>query len=88
MNDASTSRRISEAICLGIVTLIIGKIIFNFCLKNTKPSDLKKLKPPKGMDIAFFTTGIVLHLLLENCGFNSWYCNKCTREGLKNFMIR
>jgi hypothetical protein len=75
--------RIIEAICLGLVTLIIGKIMFSFLLNRTNDYSEKKLENMINMDISFFLTGIALHLLLENCKFNSWYCNKCTISGLK-----
>jgi len=75
--------RIIEAICLGLVTLIIGKIMFSFLLNRTEEYSEKKSKNIINLDISFFLTGIALHLLLENCEFNSWYCNKCTISGLK-----
>ena len=75
--------RLIEAVCLGLVTLIIGKIMFSFLLERTEEYADKKSKNMINLDISFFLTGIALHLLLENCQFNSWYCNKCTTSCLR-----
>lgn len=75
--------KIIESVCLGVVTLIIGKIMFSFLINKKRDYSMKKSEYSINMDISFFLTGIALHLLLENCEFNSWYCNKCTVSGLK-----
>ena len=79
--------RLIEAVCLGLVTLIIGKIMFSFLLNRTEEYSEKKSKNMINLDISFFLTGIALHLLLENCEFNSWYCNKCTASGLRQLPL-
>jgi hypothetical protein len=61
-----------ESVVSGIVTLIIGTIIFNLTI-NKKNKDIEK---PKSINIAFFMTGLVISLLLNVTGFNKWYCDK------------
>ena len=63
---------ISESFVAGILTFIIGTIIFNLSInKNNK--DHKK---PANMNLAFFMTGFVLHIFLNISGFDKWYCDK------------
>ncbi len=64
---------ILQSICVGFITLFIGTIIFN--LSMNKINDNNKNKP-KGINFAFFITGVILHILLESFGFNKWYCDK------------
>ena len=63
-----------EAIVIGIITFIIGKIAFNMTINknNTKDDD----KPPYGLDLTFFITGFFLHFFIEIIGLNKWYCDK------------
>lgn len=69
-----------EGIIVGLVTFIIGHIGFNFTT-NIKNRD-NKLKP-KGINMAFFITGFILHLMFEYIGFNKIYCNKNCRNVIK-----
>lgn len=67
---------LSESILVGFITFVIGTIIFNFSInKNNKEENKNK---PKCINLAFFITGFVLHVLLESAGFNKWYCDKKT----------
>ena len=78
---------IKEALCLGIVTLIIGKIMFKFVLNRTDEyQESRSKKNNIKIDISLFLIGITLHLLLVNCAFNSWYCNKCNVSGFKRIV--
>ena len=63
-----------ESIVVGIITLIIGNIIFTLSVNKVN----KEKKKPSGISFAFFITGVILHLALEIFGFNKWYCNKET----------
>jgi hypothetical protein len=71
---------ILESGIAGLLTFIIGTIIFNLTLnKNNKDS-----KKPDSINIAFFATGVVLNLFLTLSGFNKWYCDKeCLQQCAK-----
>mgnify|MGYP001210920423 FL=1 len=66
-----------DAIFLGLVTMIVGKVIHHLAIQRLDKYEKEVYKKTKTMDFSFFTIGLILHLLLENCGFNSWYCKKC-----------
>ena len=66
-----------EIISMGIITLIIGTIIFNLTINKENLSIYTNNKYPIGINLSFFMIGIVLHIILDSCGFNNWYCNKC-----------
>jgi hypothetical protein len=63
-----------ESIIVGIITLIIGNIIFNLSINKVN----KEKSKPIGINLSFFITGVILHIGLESLGFNKWYCNKET----------
>jgi hypothetical protein len=67
-----------QAIAMGTITLIIGTIIFKLSLKGKeKEIEYNYFKnKPYGINIAFFMTGFVIHVLLDITGFNKWYCDK------------
>lgn len=78
------SKTIFEAIIIGIITFIIGKISFNMTLnKNNKDENIKK---PYGLDFTFFITGFLLHFIIEIIGLNKWYCDKKCISGFKNLI--
>jgi len=66
-----------ETTSMGVITLIIGTIIFNLTINKENISVYNKNKYPVGINLSFFMIGVVMHLILESCGFNNWYCNKC-----------
>jgi hypothetical protein len=66
---------ISESVIVGLITLIIGTIIFNMSINKFNKEDKNNVQP-KGIKLAFFMTGIIIHIILEFAGFNKWYCNK------------
>jgi hypothetical protein len=70
-----------ESSIIGFISWIIGSIIFNLSI-NKKNKDRKK---PYGIDFAFFSTGLLLNIILELVGFNKWYCDKKIMCGLRNF---
>jgi len=74
---------IKESIIVGIVTAIIGSIIFYFTIyKIKKCNNNKKNNNFNKIIIAFFMTGVVLHIILNKSGFNKWQCDKQTMTGI------
>jgi len=65
-----------ESIIIGIITLIVGLILFN--LTVNKKNKQNNYKTPHGIKFALFLTGIVIHLIIELSGFNKWICDKQT----------
>lgn len=61
-----------ESIIIGIITLIVGNIIFNLSVNKVNKDKTK----PYGINLSFFITGVILHICLEYLGFNKWYCKK------------
>jgi hypothetical protein len=61
-----------NAIIVGIITLIIGTIVFNLTI-NKKNKDNEK---PFGLHISFFATGFFLHFIVELIGLNQYICDK------------
>ena len=59
-----------ESILMGIVTLVIGKIIFELTLEKKN----KNQKKPLGFSFSFFITGAILHFVIEIIGLNKLYC--------------
>lgn len=65
-----------ESILAGVMTFIIGTIIFNLSINKSNQSNPQ----PDTINIAFFMTGVVLNLFLSLTGFNKWYCDKDCKE--------
>jgi Kef-type K+ transport system membrane component KefB len=63
-----------ESVIVGIITLLIGSIIFNLSVNKVN----KDKNKPSGINFSFFITGVILHIGLELLGFNKWYCKKET----------
>ena len=61
-----------EAFIVGIITYVIGIIVFNLSI-NKKNKDREN---PIGLHIAFFSTGFLLHFIVELIGFNKYMCDK------------
>jgi quinol-cytochrome oxidoreductase complex cytochrome b subunit len=61
-----------ESIIIGIITLIIGNIIFYFFYDEKDKSKQNKVKN----NLILFFIGVILHFIIEYIGFNKWYCNK------------
>jgi uncharacterized membrane protein len=55
-----------EAFIFGIITLIIGTIVFNLTINKKNKED----KKPFGLHLAFFATGFLLHIISELIGVN------------------
>tara|TARA_B110000908_G_C10266301_1_gene464314 strand:- start:2487 stop:2651 length:165 start_codon:yes stop_codon:yes gene_type:complete len=54
---------------MGLITYVIGIIIFNLSFKNKK-EDSK----PKGLNLVFFFTGVFLHIIIELLGISKNVC--------------
>jgi hypothetical protein len=69
---------IYDSIIVGIITLIIGHIIFNISInkKNKDKNKHEDIKEPNIINLSFFMTGFICHIILELLGFNKWYCDK------------
>jgi len=61
-----------NAIIVGIITLIIGTIVFNLTI-NKKNKNKDK---PLGLYSVFFATGFFLHFIVELIGLNQYICDK------------
>jgi len=57
---------IIEAIFVGFITFVIGTIVFNHTINKYNINMIQ----PEGINIAFFTTGFILHIFLDFIGFN------------------
>jgi hypothetical protein len=80
-----------EAIAIGLITLAIGKFAFFFTDYNTDyntDNNTKKNKEKKGKYLTFllFTTGFILHYIIEIINLNKWYCDKKCINGLLNIV--
>ena len=61
-----------ESIIVGIITSIIGIIIFDLSINKDNKDEIK----PYGIDLAFFTTGLFLYLIFEKDLFNNLFHKK------------
>lgn len=50
-----------ESIIVGIITSIIGIIIFDLSINKDNKNEIK----PYGIDLAFFITGIIVYIITE-----------------------
>jgi hypothetical protein len=64
-----------EAIIIGIMTFVIGKVFFKITSTNTEIENEYKTKP-YGLNLTFFLIGFLLHYGIEIIGLNKWYCDK------------
>jgi hypothetical protein len=68
-----SSQTFIEAIIVGFIAYIFGKIIFEYLIIKDNNEEEKK---PLGLGMVFFMTGFILHLFFELIGLNKWYCDK------------
>ena len=54
-------RLVFEAIVMGLVSLMLGIIIFNLTINKNNKDNIK----PFGLNIVFFSTGFLLHIIFE-----------------------
>jgi hypothetical protein len=71
-----------EAMGIGILTLIIGHIIFYTGVNKNKREEIKKYN--KHLSLTLFMIGFLLHFFMEFAGLNKWYCDKQCMIGLKD----
>jgi hypothetical protein len=71
-----------EAIGIGTLTLIIGRVIFYSGINKNKREEAEKYN--KNLSLTLFLIGFLLHFMLEFGGVNKWYCDKKCAIGLKN----
>ena len=69
-----------ESIIIGLICLFIGTVIFNLSINKNNKNNINK---PVGINVAFFMTGVMLHLIMEYSGINSWQCTKKSITGFK-----
>ena len=62
-----------EAVIIGIITLIIGKI--GFYLSSSQDDKNKK----EVSNIILFSIGFILHFFIDFIGLDKWYCDKCDK---------
>jgi hypothetical protein len=63
-----------EAIGVGILTLIIGRIIFYSGVDKNKREETENYN--KHLSLTLFMIGFLLHFIMELGGLNKWYCDK------------
>lgn len=73
---------ILEAIGIGVLTLIIGRIVFYSGVNKNKREEAEKYN--KHLNLTLFMIGFLLHFIMELGGLNKWYCDKHCMNGLKN----
>ena len=71
-----------EAIVIGVITLIIGKIAFYISMD--KEDRKRKEQENPNLALALFATGFILHFVIELVGLNKWYCDKKCMIGIKS----
>ena len=72
-----------EAIIIGIMTFIIGKVFFRITSSKTELEEEYKNKP-YSLNLTFFLIGFLLHYVIEVVGLNQWYCDKKCMNGIMN----
>lgn len=72
-----------EAIIIGIITFIIGKVFFSLTSNDTDINNEYKTKPHT-LNLTFFLIGFLLHYVIEIGGLNKWYCDKKCMMDISN----
>lgn len=70
-----------EAIGVGVLTLIIGHIVFNLSVEKNKRNEIEKIY--NNLSLILFLIGFLIHFILELIGLNKWYCDKRCSINLK-----
>ena len=81
---------ITEAIIVGLITAIIGKLLSKILIKINKLDENKDFQiwnEPRIIEISLFLTGIFIHLICECMGLNKWYCDKKTRKCVRKIAL-
>ncbi len=69
-----TTKTAAEAVIIGFVTLVLGKIAFSLIL--TAEEKKKREKEHQHLPVVLFLAGFFLHFFIEMIGLNQWYCEK------------
>ena len=64
----------TETLFVGFLTCIIGFIISYISMKINSPDVI--FEHWNSLLLTFFITGVIIHLLCEYLGINSYYCSK------------
>lgn len=59
---------LTESITIGIIFWVMGTIVFNLSMNKHN----KNNHQPYGIGLAFFTTGIILYVIMELNIINKW----------------
>ena len=70
LKKSNLNRLLVEAVVVGILTLIIGKMSSGLVMEYIKSYNVDS---KYSMEIIFITTGILIHLFCEFTGINKWY---------------
>lgn len=54
---------IIESIITGIITWIMGTILFNLSINKLNKDEIK----PYGIELSFFMTGVIVYIILDIC---------------------
>jgi hypothetical protein len=71
-----------EATIVGMITFIIGSIVFNLTIN--KKNKINKSESPIGINLSFFATGFIIHMIIQLVGFNQYICDKQCQKELVN----
>tara|TARA_B100001093_G_scaffold481005_1_gene511376 strand:- start:70 stop:393 length:324 start_codon:yes stop_codon:yes gene_type:complete len=81
-----------ESSIIGLMTLIFGKITYDF-INNRNPFNKKNiLKNKKNIDernkicITLFLVGFIIHVFNEMLGLNCYYCSKQCVQNVSKFI--
>lgn len=74
LNTIDLQKTLCEATIIGIITSIIGSVLF-YLTKKENINDNKKNNDNLNY-IIFFIIGFFLHFIIEIIGINQWYCDK------------
>ena len=65
---------ILEVITVGVLTTIIGFIIYAIYMYIVKKKNITKRKNLKSFLFCLFITGASIHFICQISGINNWYC--------------
>lgn len=79
------SKTYSDAIIVGLISLVIGSILFDMLKKEyNKKNEEDSINNDRLIKISFFFTGVIIHLITDHFGINKMYCDKETKKCYRN----